>query len=177
MTTKNQPATTQTTKQEASARVHTSATVCRAHSCTIGDVLRLLLLLPHQNASGNARRASELSSHSLFGTLAPSQPSRSHPRPLPARNSAFLLISSPALLIGGFVFSCGRPGSEELVSAISNQTSVRKIVTFTGAIWPHRFQPTLWEPAPVSDSVIRCQDEPAQQPNQRGGGKIRSGQG
>jgi hypothetical protein len=139
MAAKNQPATTQTTKQQASARVHTSATACRAPSCTIGDVLRLLLLLPHQNASGNARRASELSSHSLFGTLAPSQPSRSHPRPLPARNSALLLISSAALLIGGFVFSWVRPGSDQVVSAISNQTSGRKMFTFTRAIWPRRF--------------------------------------
>ena len=63
-------------------------------------ILLLLLLLPHQNASENAKKASELSSHSLFGTLASPQPPRSHPRPLRARNSALLLISSPALLIG-----------------------------------------------------------------------------
>jgi hypothetical protein len=56
MTTKNQPATTQTTKQQASARVHTSATVCRAPSCTIGDVLRLLLLLPHKKEGGKEVR-------------------------------------------------------------------------------------------------------------------------
>ena len=39
-----------------------------------------------------------------------------------------------------------------------------------GAIWLGRFQPTLNEPAPVSHSVIRGQDEPGQQPNQRGRG-------
>jgi hypothetical protein len=42
--------------------------------------------------------------------------------------------------------------------------------TFTRAIWPRRFQPTLWEPAPVSHLVMRSQDEPAQQPNQLGEG-------
>ena len=34
--------------------------------------------------------------------------------------------------------------------------------TFTGAIWLRRFQPTLWELAPVSHLLIRGQDEPAQ---------------
>jgi hypothetical protein len=42
--------------------------------------------------------------------------------------------------------------------------------TFIGAIWLRRFQPTLWEPVPVSHSLIRGQDEPAQQPNQLGEG-------
>ena len=87
---------------------HLARSQSRPSNAIIHTILLLLLLLPHQNASGNSRRASELSSHSLFGTLAPSQPSRSHPRPLPARNSALLLISSPALLIGGFVFSWNR---------------------------------------------------------------------
>ena len=96
----------------------------RPSNAIIHTILLLLLLLPHQNASRNARRASELSSHSLFGTLAPSQPSRSHPRNPPARNSALLLISSPALLIGGFVFSWGRPGSDRGISA--NKTSTIK---------------------------------------------------
>ena len=67
MAAKNHPATTQTTKQQASAGVHTSATVCRVPSCTIGDVLRLLLLLPHQNASGNARRVNHTCLWYVFG--------------------------------------------------------------------------------------------------------------
>ena len=60
----------------------------------------------------NAKEASRLSHTWRSHTLAFSQPSRSHPRPLSARNSAFIFASSPALLIGGFVFSWDRPGSE-----------------------------------------------------------------
>ena len=146
-------------------------------SSSIEMILLLLLLLPYHNASENTEKASELSSHSLFGTLAPSQPSRSHPRHLRARNSALLSTPSPTLPIGGFVFSWGRPGSDRGISDINNQTSGRKMLTFTGAIWLRRFQPTLWEPAPVSHSLIRGQDEPAQQPNQRGRGKTRGARG
>jgi len=43
--------------------------------------------------------------------------------------------------------------------------------TFIGAIWLRRFEPTLWEPAPVSYLVICGQDEPAQQPISGGEGK------
>ena len=83
-------------------------------SSSIEMILLLLLLLPYHNASENTEKASELSSHSLSHPPTFSQPSRQPHRHLymSARNSALLLISSPALLIGGFVFAWGRPGSE-----------------------------------------------------------------
>ena len=73
---------------------------------------RLLLLPRVPKRVENLETPTQLSHHSLSHTPTFSQPSRSHPRPLPARNSALLLISSAAVLIGGFVFSWGRPGSE-----------------------------------------------------------------
>ena len=137
-----------------------------ARCCTLLHVVaRCCTLLPHQNASENTEKASELSSHSLSHTPTFSQPSRQPHRPLCARNSAFLSTPSAALLIGGYVLSCRRPGSDRGISAIINQTSRRKMFTFTRAIWLRRFQPTL------------CQDDPAQQPNQRGRGKRRGGRG
>ena len=76
-------------------------------SSSIEMILLLLLLLPYHNASENTEKASELSSHSLSHPPTFSQPSRQPHRPLSARNSALLLISSPDLLIGGFVFLWG----------------------------------------------------------------------
>ena len=99
-----------------------------------------LLLLPRvPNPVENLEKRTQLSHHSLSHTPTFSQPSRQHHRPLPARSSALLLISWAVVRIGGFVFSCGRHGPEEPVSAISNQTSGRKMFTFAGAIWPRRF--------------------------------------
>ena len=119
-------------------------------------ILLLLLLL---NASEHANKASELSSHSLFGTLAHSQPSRSHHRPLRARNSALLLIPSAAVLIGGLVVSWGWPGSDRGISAINNQTNGRKMFTFIGAIWLRRALPAY--------SLGACPSEPFVDPRPR----------
>jgi hypothetical protein len=88
----------------------------------------------------------------------------------PARNSALTLRCPRGRPSEGGVLSRARPGPGQVVSAIDNQTSGRKMFTFIGAIWLRRFQPTLWEPAPVSHLVMRSQDEPAQQPNQLGEG-------
>jgi hypothetical protein len=60
-------------------------------------------------------------------------------RTLFARNPARILRCPHALLIGGYVLSCGRPGPDRGISAINNQTSRRKMFTFIGAIWPRRF--------------------------------------
>ena len=86
----------------------------------------------------------------------------------PARNSALTLRCPRGRPKEGGVLSRARPGPDQVVSAIDNQTSGRKMFTFIGAIWLRCSKPTLWEPAPVSHLVIRSQDEPAQQPNQLG---------
>ena len=57
----------------------------------------------------------------------------------PARNSALTLRCPRGRPNEGGVLSRARPGSDQLVSAISNQTSRRKMFTFTRAIWPRRF--------------------------------------
>ena len=51
----------------------------------------------------NAKEASRLSHTWRSHTLACSQPSRSHPRTPPARNSAFVSTPSLALVLRGFV--------------------------------------------------------------------------
>ena len=108
----NQAECKQAARKQASARGRTSTTVCRSFSSTTESFLLLLLLLPHQNVSGIQRKqVSSLVIRSLTLLLSLSPPA-SHHRPLPARNSALLLTSSAALLIGGFVFPWGRPGSE-----------------------------------------------------------------
>ena len=74
------------------------------------------LLLPPRvpNRVENLEKPTQLSHHSLSYTPTFSQPSRQHHRPLPARNSAFIFASSPALrnssaatpfLVGGLVQS------------------------------------------------------------------------
>ena len=72
------------------------------------------LLLPPRvpNRVENVEEPTHLSHHWRSHTLALSQPSRQPHRRLPARNSAFRFTPSPALLIGGYVLSCGQPGSE-----------------------------------------------------------------
>ena len=71
------------------------------------------LLLPRvPNRAENGWKPTHLSHTWRFHTLAFSQPSRSHLLAPPARNSALISTPSAALLIGGYVLSCGRPGSE-----------------------------------------------------------------
>ena len=78
----------------------------------------------------------------------------------PARNSAFVLTSLSVLLIGGFVLSGRRPGPHVDIIALQKQTSAGKMFTLTGSVRMARLFRTLWEPAPVSDSLIRGEGGP-----------------
>ena len=75
------------------------------------------------------RGASKLSLTWRSHTLACSQPSRQHHRTPPARNSAFVLISSLALVLRGSVLSWARPSPPTTRISMDEQTSARKMVT------------------------------------------------
>ena len=81
----------------------------------------------------NAKEASELSSHSLSHTPTFSQPSASHPRTSPARNSAFILTSPTMLIVAALVISRGRPGSPTIVTDSMWWGWRRKVFTLLGA--------------------------------------------
>ena len=102
-----------------------------------------------RGAKGTSRLSHTWRSH----TLACSQPSRSHPRTPPARNSAFVSTPSRSLALElaprGPVLSWGWFGPTRAKASMIEQTSARKMVTYdrsrtTGA--PYRAH---WELPPV----------------------------
>ena len=112
------------------ARVRARAATLRAASPVL-----LMQLWSHYAAAAapatpkrlrNAKEASRLSRHSLSHTLACSQPSRSHPRTPPARNSAFVSTPSLALVLRGLCFREDGLGQQEQRSAwLSKQVRAR----------------------------------------------------
>ena len=103
-------------------------------------------LLRHCKQADRLRKCEERASaisHTQHRATQQHTHTRQPHRTLPARNSAFPLASPVATLIGGFVVAWARPGAQEMVSAIVDQTSRRKMPTFIDAIWGSRFCPTL----------------------------------
>ena len=80
----------------------------------------------------NTKEASELSSHSLSLTRPFYQPSASHPRTPPARNSTLLSTSPTALIVAALVISRRRPGAPTMVSHSTWWGWRRKVFTLLG---------------------------------------------
>ena len=77
----------------------------------------------------NAKEASRLSHTWCSLTLASSQPSASHPRTPPQKNSAFASTPSLALVLCGFVLSSELIGPPRTKVSMVEQTNARKMVT------------------------------------------------
>ena len=73
--------------------------------CKFHASMRSCATANNQNISESVINVLQPSAHARSHTLAFSQPSRQHHRPMSARNYAFLSTPSPALPIGGSVFS------------------------------------------------------------------------